>query len=457
MKPAIVSLGLGLALTGCPTPYVEKDTGPDGCETVTWYRDADSDGYGADGNTVEDCVDSQPAGYVADAGDCNDGSPSVGPAAREACNNVDDDCDGTIDEDAEDAPFWYRDADTDGYGDSADVERSCDEPPGYTHVDGDCDDTDPALHPDAKEICDAIDNDCDSQVDEGLTTQTWYADVDGDGYGQPKTAVDSCASLDDHALHDQDCDDGDATVNPGEEDQCDDGVDQDCSGTDATCFRALLSEWETSNVHLWDPQTGDLTLHHEARANDADCNEDEGSTLGFLAEHYDDQLWTYVPGTLTGATVLADTTYAYPKHLAMYGGELIVMSRNDTIVYRYSPSTGVVLGSFVTSGVAGQGVATDGSTLFVSVWDGASASILEYDASFVLLAQHPAPSGLAYGNLVDLAYDSGSGFWLGMDATGEGGTGTHTNQVVSFDMGGSVIGTYTLPFEIDGIGTYRCP
>jgi hypothetical protein len=62
----------------------------------TFYRDADGDGTGDATNSTEACT--APVGYVASATDCDDSSTAVNPGATEACNSVDDDCDGTVDE-----------------------------------------------------------------------------------------------------------------------------------------------------------------------------------------------------------------------------------------------------------------------------------------------------------------------------------------------------------------------
>src|SRR5687768_762076 len=57
----------------------------------------------------------------------------------------------------------------------------------------DCDDADPAVNPDADEICDERDNNCDQQVDEGVT-QTFYTDADGDGFGDAAAPIQACAT-----------------------------------------------------------------------------------------------------------------------------------------------------------------------------------------------------------------------------------------------------------------------
>ena len=102
---------------------VDDDTGD------TWYADRDSDGYGRASDTTLGCT--QPAGYVPDATDCDDGHASAHPGGAEGCDSgIDEDCDGLVDcEDetcsAEPTCFEYDcaddlDGDDDGYTDCAD-------------------------------------------------------------------------------------------------------------------------------------------------------------------------------------------------------------------------------------------------------------------------------------------------------------------------------------------------
>jgi len=108
---------------------------------------------------------------------------------------------------------------------------------GLTDVDSDgfeapadCDDGDPAVHPQADEACNGIDDDCDGDVDEGHPTSTWYADTDGDGYGDPEAPLEACAAPADHMQDASDCDDEDDTTHPGADETCGDAQDNDCNG-----------------------------------------------------------------------------------------------------------------------------------------------------------------------------------------------------------------------------------
>ena len=199
--------------------------------TQDWYPDADGDGFGDAGATpVVDCA-VQP-GHVLNDGDCDDGDPAQFPGADEYCNGEDDDCDGTVDEDdAVDAITWYQDADGDGFGDPAVTDVECSQPDGFVAAATDCDDADAAQFPGADEVCNGEDDDCDGTVDEpdALDALTWYADVDGDGFGDPAADQLACDAPADHVLDDTDCDDGDPLVNPAAAELCN-GIDDDCDG-----------------------------------------------------------------------------------------------------------------------------------------------------------------------------------------------------------------------------------
>ena len=136
----------------------------DALDGETWYRDSDGDGFGDAKSATSACA--PPKGYVDDATDCDDLDGDIYPGADEYCNELDDDCDVAVDEsDALDASNWYLDLDGDGYGDPLYVAVSCLQPTGYVELDTDCDDGDGDISPDAEEICDDVDNDCDTVVD----------------------------------------------------------------------------------------------------------------------------------------------------------------------------------------------------------------------------------------------------------------------------------------------------
>jgi hypothetical protein len=85
--------------------------------------------------------------------------------SREECNGVDDDCDGTIDENA--GMELFLDADGDGYGVSDEGVFSCDPLPGRATRDGDCDDADPNVNPGRPESCNLLDDNCNGVIDDG--------------------------------------------------------------------------------------------------------------------------------------------------------------------------------------------------------------------------------------------------------------------------------------------------
>jgi Putative metal-binding motif len=123
-----------------------------------------------------------------------------------------------------------KDSDKDGFG--ADV---------------DCDDEDEAVFPGAAEACDGVDNDCDGESDNiaGGAGSVFYADADGDGFGDPVAEVEACEAPAGFVADGTDCDDGSGAAFPGGDELCD-GLDNDCDDTtpdEGVAFEASDGSW----------------------------------------------------------------------------------------------------------------------------------------------------------------------------------------------------------------------
>ena len=256
----------------------DEDISIDPSSLTVWYADNDDDGHGDDDTWVMSCA--EPEGHVATAGDCDDddplfhpgadesdcGDPSdyncdgsvswtdgdgdgwaaceecddanplVHPDAAEVCNGIDDDCNGAIDDDdptLTDALTWYIDYDDDGYGSAEYTRSACYPTAGWSPNADDCDDGNSSINPDAPEVCNGIDDDCDGDVDDDDSAlsggSTWYIDYDGDGFGSSSYTIEGCSPIAGWSAVDTDCDDTDGSVSPGASEVCN-GFDDDCDG-----------------------------------------------------------------------------------------------------------------------------------------------------------------------------------------------------------------------------------
>lgn len=220
----------------------------------TFYADVDSDGHGDPASTFAACE--RPPGWVNNTLDCDDTNAAMNPGEIEVCDGFDNDCDGESDEaGASGESSWYRDRDADGYGSMPDVVQACAQPAGYAGNASDCRDDIFGISPGATEVCNAVDDDCDRDIDEsGASGETsWYADIDEDGYGDPTNSVLACTAPANHIADATDCADEDASVNPAATERCDESdVDDDCDG--------LADEWDpdlTSNQAWYADADGD--------------------------------------------------------------------------------------------------------------------------------------------------------------------------------------------------------
>ena len=249
--------------------------GKDGKPGLFGDKDVDDDGYPWDE-------------------DCDDENPDVHPGASEICDPVDldEDCDGksdNADTDLVGSIEAHRDSDGDGYGLDEAI-ALCELVAGYAYGWGDCDDTNPAIHPDGQEVCDPeqMDEDCDGLVDDADPSVdtagflTLYVDDDRDGFGDAPTQA--CHPSEGVATHDGDCNDADAGVSPAGTEVCG-GEDEDCDGA--------VDEGDAADAQTWYDDVDEDRYGNAATGQDA-CEAPSGTVAD--ATDCDDRAADVYPG-----------------------------------------------------------------------------------------------------------------------------------------------------------------
>ncbi len=232
-------------------------------------------------------ADNDGDGFAVTEGDCDDQDDTVYPGAPENQDAEDNDCDGLVDEGAEDV-----DDDGDGFSDiqgdcddtdetvfpgAAELENGLDENcngliddgtaafdddgDGFTECEGDCNDSNSSIHPAAAEVLDSVDNDCDDVTDENTVGN----DDDRDGFSELEG----------------DCDDGNVATYPGAP-ELPDGRDNDCNGQiddgsfivddDGDGWTDLAGDCDDTNPYTYP----DAPEYLDGLDNDCDGQADEG-------------------------------------------------------------------------------------------------------------------------------------------------------------------------------------
>jgi len=257
----------------CDNLADDDDPSLDPASLLSFFEDADGDGFGNPGVAVLACA--PDAGRVDNDLDCNDADAAIAPSRDEIyCDLIDNDCDpltsDNIDSDFDGFFFCTDDCNDhddamypgapevagDGRDQDCNGYESC-----YSDVDNDGYRTDVLVDVTADAYCSYLPNarpelpiDCDDNDPSVVWSGNWLADGDQDGVGFGVTTLVQCADPGAGFAPEeigQDCDDADPAVSPIAIDPCDDGFDWNCDGTDTclTCKDILEAGGTTSDTY----------------------------------------------------------------------------------------------------------------------------------------------------------------------------------------------------------------
>ncbi|MBC3759099.1 VCBS repeat-containing protein, partial [Hyunsoonleella sp. SJ7] len=385
-----------------------NDSGTIAPVTLTVKDDAGNETTCTANVTVSPPADQDGDGFTICDGDCNDNDPLINPTT-----------------------VWYADVDGDGYGDPNTSEVAC--VPTLTNAtsdNSDCNDTDASINPSATEICDGIDNNCDGNIDEGVTT-TYYADADGDSYGDPNTSMEACSLPAGYVLDNTDCDDTNASVNPVAQEVCD-GIDNDCDGLidDNDDSVTGQSVWyaDTDGDSYGDPNSSTLSCIQPLGfvADNSDCDDTDINIFAVL----DDPI-------ISGETTICDGDTA----------SLMATNTGGTTSW-YSDSGGTALISTGTSFVTP--ALTADTTYYVREVAGGTCSSnlvsITVQVNPLPVVTFTAPDDICIN--ADLLTGLGGGLPTGGVYSGPGVTDDGNGMTYTFDPAVAGAGTASISYTI---------
>jgi hypothetical protein len=169
---------------------------------------------------------------------------------------------------------YFADADGDGFGDAASVISTCVQPQGYVTDSTDCDDNDSNVNTAATEVCNHIDDDCSGTIDDGLVFETYYADNDGDTYGDANNSIYECSQPSGYVTNNTDCNDNNANQNAASSEICN-GEDDDCDGAidNGLIFLDFYSDIDGDGFGAGDVISSCTDLGSGYTTNNTDCDD----------------------------------------------------------------------------------------------------------------------------------------------------------------------------------------
>ena len=170
--------------------------------------------------------------------------------------------------------MFYADLDGDSFGDILSDSLSCEIPTGYVSDSTDCNDLNPEIHPTLSDVCNAIDDNCNGLIDEDATFVTYFADIDGDNFGDVLNDSSACNELMGYVLDNSDCNDSNNAIYPGATEICN-YLDDDCDGITDDNVTFIQSFIDADNDNFGNPDFDSIAceIPFGYVLSNTDCND----------------------------------------------------------------------------------------------------------------------------------------------------------------------------------------